>query len=134
MKGLRTLYTLCPALMAAGLCLTGPALADELPTITIGAGTVTTSTVGRSSIGARLEQVTVTHRVSYADLDLTTRNGADELDKRVKDTARMACKQLDELYPMETKNARECTKAAIAQASAQVKNAIAGARREANAE
>lgn len=39
-----------------------------------------------------------------------------------------------ELYPLESKNARQCMKAAIAKASPQVENAIAGATKEAKAE
>ncbi len=49
-------------------------------------------------------------------------------------TANAACRQLDELHPLEEKNARECTSTAIAQASPQVENAIAAARRVAAAE
>lgn len=134
MKIRRTLHTLGPALLAAGLCLAGSALADELPTVTIGAGIVTKSTIGRSSLGTPMERVTVTHRVSYSDLDLTTEAGAAKLKKRVRDTARMACKQLDDLYPTEAKNEQECTRTAIAQASSQVQSAISAARRVAKAE
>lgn len=117
-----------------GLCLTAAALADELPTITIGAGLMTKSVVGRSAIGAPIEQVTVTHRVSYADLDLATQAGAAALETRVKETALAACKQLDQLYPLEAKNERECASTTVAQASHQVESAIAAARREAKAE
>lgn len=135
MKIPRTLHGVAPVILAAGLCMTASALADELPTITIGAGVMTKSVVGRSaSTGAPIEQVTVSHRVSYADLDLATQTGAAALEQRVKETAVAACKQLDRLYPLEAKNERECTSAAIAQASPQVENAIAAARREAKAD
>ena len=134
MRTRRILQTVGPAILAAGLCLTGSAFADDLPTITIGAGILTKTSIGSSSSGIPLEEVTVTHRVSYADLKLTTRAGASELKRRVEETARAACKQLDELYPLEAKNARECTKIAIAKASPQVENAIAGAAKEAKAE
>ena len=134
MKTRRLLQTVGPALLVAGLCLTAPAFADDLPTITIGAGVMTKTNIGMSSSGLPLEEVTVTHRVSYADLNLATQAGAAELQRRVKETARAACKQLDELYPLESKNARQCMKAAIAKASPQVENAIAGATKEAKAE
>lgn len=133
MKIRRMLQTLGPALLA-GLIMAGSALADELPAITIGAGVVTKSTLGRSSLGAPVEQVTVTHRVSYSDLDLTTQTGAAELRKRVQDTARLACQQLDDLYPTEARNEQECTRTATAQASSQVQSAISAARRVAKAE
>ncbi len=134
MKTRRMLRTAGPAILVAGLCLTGSVLADELPTITIGAGVTIKSVVGRTSSGLPIEEVTITHRVSYADLDLTKTAGAAELKRRVQETARAACKQLDELYPLEAKNARECARMAIAKASPQVENAINGAIREAKAE
>ena len=133
MKTRRILQAVGPAILAAGLCFTAAAFAEDLPTITIGAGVMTKTNIGTSSSGIPLEEVTVTHRVSYADLDLATTAGAAELKSRVQETARAACKQLDELYPLEAKNARECTRAAIAKASPQVENAIAGAIREAKA-
>jgi len=124
-----------PALLVASLCLTAAALADNLKTITIGAGVLTKAVVEHSvSTGAPIEDVVITHRVSYADLDLRTQAGAAELRRRVQETARVACKQLDDLYPLEEKKARECTQTAIADASPQVRNAIAAVRRQAKAE
>ena len=134
MSAPRILRRAGPAILAAGLCLTAAALAaDPLPTITIGAGVMTKEDIGRSASGIPMEKVTLTHRVSYADLDLATDAGAAALEKRVRQTARTACQQLDELYPTESKDERECTGAAIAGASAQVTSAIAAARREASA-
>jgi UrcA family protein len=133
MKTRRILLGLGPAL-AAGLCLTVSALADELPAITIGASVVTKTEISRSSSGVPTEEVSITHHVNYADLDLRTVVGAAELKRRVKETAHAACKQLDELYPLEAKNVQECTKVTVAHASPQVEDAIASAIREAKAE
>lgn len=129
----RSLHKAGPILLAAGLCVGTPALADNLKAITIGAGVMTRSVIGRSTIGAPIEEATITRRVSYADLDLTTRTGAAELRRRVRDTARIACQQLDALYPAEDQNAPECISTAVAAATPQVKSAIAAVRREANA-
>jgi UrcA family protein len=130
----RILHRIRPIALAAGLCLTVSALAaDELPPITIGAGVMTKTQIGRSSSGLPTEQVTVTHRVSYKDLDLTKEAGAAELKKRVKATAHAACKQLDELYPLEAKNVQDCTRITFAKATPQVENAIALANRQAKA-
>jgi UrcA family protein len=74
------------------------------------------------------------NQTNSADLNLATQAGAAELKKRVNETARAACRQLDEIYPFEAKNVRECTKIAIAKASPQVENAIAGVTKEAKAE
>lgn len=135
MKTRRILHKVAPIAFAAGLWLTASALAaDELPTITIGAGVVTKTNIGTSSSGVPLEKVTVTHRVSYADLDLATEARAVELQKRVRETARAACRQLHELYPLEANDAQGCVKMTLASATAQVDNAIAAARRQAKAE
>lgn len=131
----RILHKIRPIALAVGLCLTGSALAaDELPTITIGAGVMTKTDIGTSSSGVPLEKVTITHRVSYADLNLATHAGAAELQRRVKETARAACKQLHELYPLEANDTFQCAKSAVAQASAQVENAIAAATKQAKAD
>jgi UrcA family protein len=134
MKTRRSLHRVGTVLLAAGLCVTAAALADQLPTITIGAGVTSKSVIGHSELGIPLEQVSITYRVSYADLDLRTVVGAAELNKRVKEPAHAACKQLDDLYPLEEKNEPQCARTAIAQASSQVEHAIANATREAKAE
>lgn len=120
-------------LLAAGLCIGGLALAaDALPVVTIEAdGLPTTIAIGHSAVGAPLEQVSLMRRVSYADLDLSTRAGEAELRNRVKRNARAACRQLDQLYPAEIKNAPQCIKKAIAEASRQVDAAVAAAEKQA---
>ena len=123
------------ALVATGLCFGASVLAaDELPVVTIEADALPTKIpIGHSSLGVPLEQITLLRRVSYADLDLSTRAGEAELRKRVKSNARAACRQLDQLYPMEIKNAPQCIKKAIAEASRQVDAAVAAAEKQAKA-
>ncbi len=123
------------AAVAAAVCLAPIARADTaLKAIVVSAGVLTTETVGHSTIGAPMERVTLTHRVSYADLDLSSHAGALALEERVKEVARLACEQLDKLYPLEEKNAPECIADAIAQASGQVQEAIAAAQRKPESE
>jgi UrcA family protein len=50
--------------------------------------------VGRSSIGAPIEVMSVSRSVSYADLDLTKTADAAELKKRISDAAKDACNYL----------------------------------------
>jgi UrcA family protein len=89
-------------------------------------------TVGRSSIGAPIEVVSLTHAVNYKDLDLSTSAGADTLRSRVSDTAKATCNQLDTLYPL-NKNAEQtqsCVKQATDAAMAQANSAIASAQQK----
>lgn len=114
-----------PALFASGLCLATSAFADGLlPTITVEAPAITKSVVGQTAAGTPTEQVTVTHRVSYADLNLATHTGAAELKARVRQAAREACRQINDLYPMQRVNRAECIAQAVADSERQVHEAI----------
>ncbi len=109
------------SLMIAGLALAGAVMAVEQPTeITITATGETKVVVGRSAYGTPIEEVTLTRRVSYADLDLSKTAGAAELEKRVNQTAKDACKELDARYPFEPKAADECMRSATKKAMDQV--------------
>ncbi len=119
------------ACIATGLGLgTGLAGADELRQITVEAGKVTKTVVGRSStIGAPIENIVLTRHVSYSDLDLATHAGAKELENRVRSAARAACDQLDQLYPPTEQDSPSCTQKATADAMAQARVAIAAAEK-----
>ena len=121
----RRMLGISPALLASGLCLATSAFADTpLPTITVEAPAITQRAVGHNAAGTPLEQVTVTHRVSYADLNLTTHTGAAELKARVRHAAREACRQINDLYPMQRVNTDDCVARAVADSSRQVHEAI----------
>jgi UrcA family protein len=123
------------AVCSAGLWFSSIARADtDMKAIVVSAGVLTTETVGHSAIGAPLERVTLTHHVSYTDLDLESHAGVLALEQRVKDVAQLACEQLDKLYPFEEKNAPECVADAVAQTRSQVQEAIAAAQRKPQAE
>lgn len=68
--------------------------------------------VGLTSSGILVRQYQLSCSVSYADLDLATSAGADELKRRVTEAARSACKDLDKLYP-ETDPDRSCPNKAV---------------------
>lgn len=84
--------------------------------------------VGRSLTGTPVEVTTVTRKVRYADLDLTTHTGAKELAKRVNDTAKIVCRQLDKIYPATVAEGPACIRKAsrdgMVQASAAIDSAV----------
>jgi UrcA family protein len=122
-------------LLTSGLCLTTAALADNtMDTIVVEAGVMTKTVVGHTTIGAPIEEVTLTHRVSYADLNLATHSGAMELKRRVEETARLACEQLDKLYPFEDKETPTCIRDAVDRSESQVDEAIAAAEKQSQEE
>ena len=130
MKIGRLIHTLGPALLVAGMCVGTAAAADTLPTINIEASVVNKKVIEMSSSGIPTEEVTVTRRISYADLDLKTHAGTQALKARIEKAAELACKQLDELYPLEQEEAPTCVKLSIKDADRQVPEAIAAAHSE----
>jgi UrcA family protein len=89
---------------------------------------------GPTGSEAPVVQVTLTHLVSYADLDLTTLSDQSELRRRVAETARFACEQLEQLYPRQSESVARCTRQGIEDTSAEIDAAIDAAEREARGE
>jgi UrcA family protein len=84
--------------------------------------------VGKSAIGAPIKELTIRSRVSYADLDLTTADGAATLEKRVKDTAASSCKEIKVDVPVEGWTMDRCIREATDDAMVQVAKAIEAAK------
>src|SRR4051812_38154619 len=77
--------------------------ADPIGNITVTAPrTVHREQVGRTNAGVPIEEVSLTRVVSTAGLDLTKVADVQMLDKRIADTAREACDNLNPLYPPAT--------------------------------
>ncbi|HXW09360.1 MAG TPA: UrcA family protein [Steroidobacteraceae bacterium] len=85
--------------------------------------------VGKSPIGAPIKELSIRSRVSYADLDLTTADGAAALEKRVKETAVSTCKELKVQIPAEGSTEEKCVKEAMEGAAPQVAAAIEAAKK-----
>jgi UrcA family protein len=116
-------------LAVASLILAGGAVmaAEPISEVTISASRESKVVVGRNYTGAPIEEVTLTRRVGYSDLDLKTKAGADALDKRVAEAAEATCAELDKQYPLLPNTSADCAKTANANAMVQVKAAIAAA-------
>jgi UrcA family protein len=78
---------------------------------------------------APIEEIDLSRRVSFADLDLSTPNGKKELQRRIEQTAKEACQEIEMLYPAGTwlTDERDCTWQAIKDAEKQAQAAIAAA-------
>ncbi len=130
MNTVRLIRKLGLGVLLAGLCAGTAVLADNtLPSIKIEASVINKKIISMSRTGLPTEEVTVTRRVGYSDLDLKTHLGTLALKRRVEQAARLACKQIDALYPLERREAPSCIRQAIAGANAQVEEAIAAAHR-----
>ncbi|MGA2399627.1 MAG: UrcA family protein [Steroidobacteraceae bacterium] len=116
------------ALVATGFGIVGVAVAQELKEIV-----VETPRVERAkehgALGAPIDIISVTHRVTYKDIEINTRLGAQVLETRVKDAAKAACKEIDALYPL-TAPSSDCERTAVDKAMVQVHEAIAAAEKK----
>lgn len=133
------------AAMAGGLAIPGSsALAQEAAAAapaaqpTAGSLTVTAPRVLRGRAGpawaqgAPIEVVSLAKTVSFADLDLTTKTGVDEFNKRIMYAALDACNELEAQYPSNryvlVPATQNCPDTTATQALAIAKQIIAAAR------
>jgi UrcA family protein len=101
------------------------AMAQTTPTVTAQTTpevTVQGSRVVKTTIYGAIPIVNValSYGVSADGLDLASRTGALEFEKRVKDAALAACKELGRQYPNATPNDADCAKAATYEAMRKV--------------
>jgi UrcA family protein len=98
--------------------------AGTLETVTVmGSRAVSDEVVGKSRIGADIREVSVSYGVNVADLDLASKAGRAEAEKRVKAAASAACKELDRITfadPTSPDDAN-CVKKAVDKAMATVR-------------
>ncbi len=104
--------------------------AGQQAQVTVQASHVKRKEIGVSESGAPIELIQLSRRVSYADLDLSSTQGAAVLDKRIEATARAACQQLKTLYPLEQwdTDTSTCVADAVRDAKKQAEVALMEAR------
>jgi UrcA family protein len=120
------------AAMAVGLAITcGASFAQEAKEVVVEAprAQVTHESVN----GIPSDVITIRHRVSYKDIDISTNSGAEVLKQRIGNAAKDACKQIDTLYhnTYVALDLAACEKGATEDAMIQANAAIAGARKAA---
>ncbi len=125
MKHLKSAMSLA---LAAAACLMASAGANAQSMEVVTVEAVREVIVGKSTIGAPIKEVTIRSRVSYADLDLTTEAGSNELTKRIKDTATSTCGEIKVDVPVAGWTEERCIKAAIDGAMGQAKTAVDAAK------
>jgi UrcA family protein len=117
---------------AAALSFAAAAVpSDQQPEVRVQAsGKVTHERVGTTYSGEPIEQLQLNRGVGYRDLNLNTPAGVQELERRIRYTAREACQQLRSLYPIalwRDSNA-DCVNEATQSAMAQLPAAVASAK------
>ncbi len=105
-------------------------IADDMGEVTVQASRVVAKTVGKTSSGIPIVDISLSYGVSAKDLDLASHSGAMELQKRVADAAQAACKELSRQYPDSTPSDAECVKTATAKAMVRVNEMLAAAAKK----
>ena len=113
----------------AACALCGLAIADSADELTVTGSRVVITPVGIDYVGAPLKDVSMSYHVGVAGLDLNTAAGAAALDKRVLHAARLACADIERMYPVSKPASSPCVNLAVTRARAQVQELLASARR-----
>jgi UrcA family protein len=84
-----------------------------------------------SVTGASDHVISISRRVSFADLNLASYSGSQEVEARVRTTAKALCDKLDELYSTSRIDVQACVGEAVSKGMADVRVAIATAEKKA---
>ena len=118
-------------MLAAAALIGGIAAAQNVDEVTVqGTRVMTTEAAGRTTTGIPLVDVSLSYGVSVADLDLASQYGPIALEKRVRDAAMAACKEIGRQYPLSTPSDEACAKAAADKAMVKVHELVAEARKK----
>lgn len=122
------------AVSAAAALVAGVALGQGIPEVKVEATRVIASgisaqTVGRTSSGVPIRDITLSYGVSAEGLDLSTHTGALAFEQRVKDAAEQACQDIGRQYPDATPSDAACAKAAAERAMGRVHELVAAAEK-----
>ena len=117
--------------MFGTLAFSGVALAQESGAEFIVSSARPSGFSNSSLIGATDEIISVSQRVSYADLNLATTSGSREMEARVRNTAKALCDKLERKYPLSAVAVETCVRDTVNKGMADVRTAIAAAEKKA---
>ncbi len=115
--------------LLASTFVTTAVLAQDMGEVTVQASRAVVTTVGKTSSGVPIQDISLSYGVSTKGLDLSTPAGATELKKRVNDAATAACNEIKRQFPNAPSPTTdiECAKAASDKAMVQANALIAAA-------
>lgn len=116
--------------VASAMLASSAVIAQDVPEVTVQAKRLlTTKVTERIEGGVPLQDISVSYGVRTSDLDLATHSAALVLEQRVKDAARLACKEISRQFPDATPSEAECADTAAVKAMPQVKQLVAAAEK-----
>ena len=114
------------------MLLCGNLMAQNTPEVKVEATRVVSKTTNdRGPTGFPMKDLSLAYGVSLAGLNLATKSGADEAEKRVNAAAAAACKEIGRQYPDSTPNEDECIKHAAKKAMVKVNDLVLAAEKTA---
>lgn len=117
---------ICTALTSGVFALApvGAVAAEPEDAVVVKGSRVVTETVGRTPAGIPIQEVTLTYKVGYSDLDPRTSAGKAQLQDRIKEAALSACREIRASHPHVQETDAECAAAAYDDAMRQVRQII----------
>ncbi|HUL47554.1 MAG TPA: UrcA family protein [Steroidobacteraceae bacterium] len=95
--------------VASAMSLSSAAIAQDVPEVTVQAKRLlNTKVTERIEGGLPLQDISVSYGVRTWDLDLATHSGATVLEQRVKDAAKLACKEISRQFPDASPSETKC--------------------------
>ena len=136
MRSRRLIQRAIPATVALAFALSGAAVfaQDSSSQEVKIQSTPVVTTDGYSRTGIQDQRMQLSRNISFADLNIATPAGADELKARVRDAANMICERLGNADPDSTAIAQQedqnnCVNGAVDDAMTQVRRAMAARNR-----
>jgi UrcA family protein len=107
----------------AAAVMTGNVSAQDvaMPEVTVESHRIVETTIGKTSSGIPIRDVSMGYTVSAKGLDIGTPIGARAFEARVSDAARAACQELGKRYPDSNTTDAECTRQATEKAMVKVR-------------
>jgi UrcA family protein len=90
-----------------------------------------TGGLAHASVTGASDVISISARVNFADLNLATYSGSQEVEARVRSTAKTLCDKLEQMYPTSLINIQSCVGNAVSKGMADVRVAIAAAEKKA---
>ncbi len=115
------------AVISAGalVLLCGNLLAQESSEVRVEATRIVSKeSAARSPIGFPMQDLSLTYEVSLAGLNLATKFGADEAERRVNAAALAACEEIGKQYPDAKPSEDECAKDAAKKAMVKIQQFV----------
>ena len=119
-------YVVC-GLTGAALLASLSVSAQQVEELTVRAAREVT--VGKTSTGVPITEITVESRVSFGDLNLTTDEGVRELESRIRDAAASSCRDIVVQFPVQGSSDAECIRRAVKGAMTEARQFIEAQRR-----